>query len=256
MSKRSRIVIVCGMHRSGTSAMSGLLHNNGVVMGREEKKEFFPPPQIQNPKGFFENKHFRQINDNLLKKINYHVKSFDPKISKVYAHIGDQRPSMISLVKGYQREFTHWGWKDPRTCLTLYAWFDVFKELRLLENLRIVVMFRSFYEIAESMRRRNNRETREYQFFDLCIEYYKKLFYYLNSFNSTVSFKVVDFYDLLHFTRPTCDSLGLFIDKDIIDTSFIDPSISSMSAQNRKRLLKTMGLDASGRPRKELMVSK
>ena len=47
------IVIVVGMHRSGTSAVAGILHLHGISMGSE--KTFKPKPLPQNPMGFYEN---------------------------------------------------------------------------------------------------------------------------------------------------------------------------------------------------------
>jgi hypothetical protein len=54
------------MHRSGTSAVAGILHLNGIAMGSE--KTFKPKPLPQNPKGFYENYDFRKINDKFSSK--------------------------------------------------------------------------------------------------------------------------------------------------------------------------------------------
>jgi len=45
------IVIVVGVHRSGTSAVAGILHLNGIAMGSE--KTFKSKPMPQNPRGFY-----------------------------------------------------------------------------------------------------------------------------------------------------------------------------------------------------------
>ena len=75
------IIMVLGMHRSGTSTISGVLHMNGVVMGTYQN--FWPRPLNQNPKGFYENYDFRKINDHLLSKSGYHVESFLPNIPNI-----------------------------------------------------------------------------------------------------------------------------------------------------------------------------
>jgi hypothetical protein len=240
-------VAVIGMHRSGTSAMSGLLHSNGVVMGR--KGEFFPPPQMQNPKGFYENRRFREINDNLLREVNYNVKSFDPKIPVVYANHGKLRETMIDLIKEYSNEFDCWGWKDPRTCLTLYPWLDVIDELGLIKRFRVIIMNRPFTEIVKSMMRRNNKECRRDQFYDLVSEYYKRIIESFSSFHSIVCTELVEFYDLLYYTESVAKRLGLFLRRDISDLSFVDPEISKMSPQGRKDLLAAQGLTIGGKPR-------
>ena len=75
------IVIVLGMHRSGTSTLSGILHMNKVTMGTYQN--FWPRPLNQNPKGFYENYDFRNINDQMLKFSGYDVKSYKTDITKV-----------------------------------------------------------------------------------------------------------------------------------------------------------------------------
>ena len=46
------IIMILGMHRSGTSTISGVLHMNKIIMGTYQN--FWPRPLSQNPKGFYE----------------------------------------------------------------------------------------------------------------------------------------------------------------------------------------------------------
>ena len=94
------IVIVVGVHRSGTSAVAGILHLNGIAMGSE--KTFKPKPMPQNPRGFYENYDFRKLNDRILKLAGYRVKSFDTLIPQ--AHTNDRM-----MDKGIERFY-------PVTC--------------------------------------------------------------------------------------------------------------------------------------------
>ena len=73
--------MILGMHRSGTSTVAGVLHMNNIAMGTYEN--FWPRPLSQNPKGFYENFHFRKINDQMLKFSGYDVKSYNPDIPMV-----------------------------------------------------------------------------------------------------------------------------------------------------------------------------
>ena len=75
------ITIILGMHRSGTSTVAGILHLNKIVMGTYQN--FWPRPLPQNPKGFYENYDFRKINDKLMQKAGYNVKSFESEILRV-----------------------------------------------------------------------------------------------------------------------------------------------------------------------------
>ena len=92
------------MHRSGTSTVAGVLHLNKIIMGTYQN--FWPRPLTQNPKGFYENYDFRKINDELLNKEGYDVKTYEPQIPysemtdrlytkmHTYAHINTQGAAM------------------------------------------------------------------------------------------------------------------------------------------------------------------
>ena len=56
-------IIVLGMHRSGTSALSGVLSHAGVFFGRNLLKEL-----PENPKGFFENTEVVNFNEAILSR--------------------------------------------------------------------------------------------------------------------------------------------------------------------------------------------
>ena len=56
-----KAIVVVGMHRSGTSAVSGVLDELGVFMGRN----LFAPQKGVNEKGFFENAKVVDINERL-----------------------------------------------------------------------------------------------------------------------------------------------------------------------------------------------
>ena len=113
------IYVVLGMHRSGTSAIAGLLHTNGISMGDDE--HFLPRPSPENPKGFFEDVRFREINDEVLAYHDYFVADWGvPSDEAPYSYAA---PDAIlnratDLVLKRHEEGPSWGWKDPRTCLT------------------------------------------------------------------------------------------------------------------------------------------
>jgi len=152
------ITVILGMHRSGTSALGGLLHSNGIVMGRDD--DFYPPPMKENPKGFYENVRFRRINDRLLKEVQYNVKSFNPEIPEVPITQDEKlRKMMKELIRGYDKEFDNWGWKDPRTSLTFTSWIDVMAEMEVLSDVRCIIILRPSTEVAISMRQGETRRS-------------------------------------------------------------------------------------------------
>ena len=149
------IYVVLGMHRSGTSAIAGLLHTNGISMG--ETGSFLPRPSSENPKGFFEDVRFREINDEVLACWGYRVSSWDLPPDAPYDHaprcLFDRA---VALVMKRHEEDPSWGWKDPRTCLVFSFWARVLDSVNLLTTTRVIGLMRSSEDIAASMRRRGN----------------------------------------------------------------------------------------------------
>jgi len=217
------IVIVAGMHRSGTSALAGLLHHNGIIMG--EAENWKPKPNRENPKGFFENKQFRMVNDRLLAEYAYKVKSFDPKIPLVETCSHTTWLSMDALIKGYSIRYNAWGWKDPRTCLTLGVWLSVIRSQGLENQLRILIPCRSTKDIALSMLSRGNKGSMT-QFEDLTRTYNKHLLLGCAKY----SFLTVEFKDLIYRTEEVADRVGKYIGMPLTDTSFIEPRLAERVA--------------------------
>lgn len=150
------ICIVLGMHRSGTSLASGILHTAGIRMGDDET--FIPRPHKQNPRGFFENIEFRRINDRLLEAEDYVVKQWNPRRPQISPSSG-HRQEMRELLAVYHSKHEAWGWKDPRQCLTMDAWWEAIQDSDLAEQTRILFINRGWQPVAESLRTRNNVAT-------------------------------------------------------------------------------------------------
>lgn len=218
------IVIVCGMHRSGTSAMAGLLHSNGITMGKE--RDFYPPPMRENPKGFYENVRFRRINDEILKRFDYRVKSFDPNIPVVHLIREEKlRDKMKSLIIEFNEEFPRWGWKDPRTSLTALTWFDVIEEMGLIGHVRCILMLRPLGEVEFSLKNRGNKERWEGQFRHLAMEYIIRFMEDVQLCRQSIPVFPVLFKDLVDNTASIAELLSIFVKRNIEDLSFIDKRI-------------------------------
>lgn len=145
------ICLVLGMHRSGTSVVAGILHESGIAMGSE--RTFLPRPSDENLLGFYEDARFRVVNDALLARSRYRVKSWrlpvpDVPETRVLA------PAMRALVGRGERAGGSWGWKDPRQLLTLRAWRPVLD--RAGRDLRIAWVHRQPEAVATSMVGRGN----------------------------------------------------------------------------------------------------
>jgi hypothetical protein len=134
--------IVTGMHRSGTSLAAGLLHNSGIFFG--DDKTFLPKPDTANPKGFYENIDFREMNDGILSDVGYDVKSWSINIPDV-VNTKKRKDEIRKLIQRYNRKHLVWGVKDPRFCLTWEVW----------PITEILIVYRNPLEVAKSLKTRD-----------------------------------------------------------------------------------------------------
>lgn len=207
------IVIIVGMHRSGTSALAGLLHQNGIIMGTP--KTFSPGPAWENEKGFFENYEFRSINDELLHDANYSVISFEPAVPEKIELTPISEIILSRIIMRYQKAHTHWGFKDPRICLTLNLWQEVFEKLKL--NVKYILTLRKHESIADSMIARGNVGGKP-KFIELSKAYYDRA--HTHSKNGFPF--IIDFDRLIDETDIVCQELTDYLGKPILNNGFIE----------------------------------
>ena len=120
-------VIVLGMHRSGTSLLSGSLEAAGLYLGKVNNAAPF------NRNGNKENEAIRSLNDALLAKGGAAWNA--PPQDQLQWERSD-RERAKALIQPYLDTNRPWGFKDPRTLWTVEGW------LRLLPNARLIGVFR------------------------------------------------------------------------------------------------------------------
>ncbi|MDP5030987.1 sulfotransferase family protein [Paraglaciecola sp.] len=147
---QNKSVIVLGMHRSGTSAISGVFANMGVFMG----SSLFKAQKGVNDKGFFENSHIVEINESLFKKLE---SSWDDPLGVQKDILAfDLKTEELKAKKLLTREYsgkTFWGIKDPRTSVLMPFWLKVFNDLKIKPH--YIIMVRHPYEVFRSLERRD-----------------------------------------------------------------------------------------------------
>ena len=142
-----RQIIVLGMHRSGTSALTGALASMGVHVGDEDE---LTQTNWQNQKGFFERRDAREICDMLLHQSGadwWKVSNFEPDNAN-FDVVQRSRVAIRKLVARLNEHGT-WALKEPRLCLLL----PIFQSA-LVDPL-VIYVTRNPVEIAKSLRRRN-----------------------------------------------------------------------------------------------------
>lgn len=149
MGDEREIVCVLGMHRSGTSLLARVLNLLGVELGPQTK--LTTEPREANPKGYWENHDLTSISDALIKRFGG---TWDePPIFPAGWHddtaVADLRARAQLLIEEQFAASTLWGWKDPRTCLTLPFWQSQ------LSGLKYILCLRNPLEVAASLERRD-----------------------------------------------------------------------------------------------------
>src|SRR5258706_14429387 len=115
-------VCVAGMHRSGTSMVARLLNLCGYYLGPDEE---FALPAADNPGGFWENARFVDINERILGALGGGWDCPPRDLEKVASEGLNSLQSEARLLIDEMNQHAPWGWKDPRSSLTLPFWNSV-----------------------------------------------------------------------------------------------------------------------------------
>ncbi len=133
------VVSVLGMHRSGTSCLTGCLQDCGLHLGKVVTNNW------DNLKGNRESLAIRAINDEVLKFSGGAWSAPPQHLTWNDAHRRSRDEAIAS-----RSMLEIWGFKDPRTLLTLPFWLEA------LPALRLVGTFRHPLAVANSLSQRDN----------------------------------------------------------------------------------------------------
>lgn len=141
-------LVVLGMHRSGTSAVTRLLNMMGAHFGPEGSST---GANDENPKGFWERRDVRQACDRLLHAGDrdwWRVRDFS--IDDIPVEAVNQGVKDFGRIVGDMDSWRPWVMKEPRLCLL----FPVLR--RVLEFPVCVLVHRDPLEVATSLQKRND----------------------------------------------------------------------------------------------------
>jgi hypothetical protein len=150
-------VCITGMHRSGTSLVANLLRLCGLYLGAEHD---LVPASYDNQGGYWENRKFLSINDDILTELGG-TWELPPVVSEGWAESGRfncLRVRAESLLEEF-RDHEPWGWKDPRSSLTLLFWISLGGMAMPFfyghgRKLKTVICVRNPFEVFYSLRDR------------------------------------------------------------------------------------------------------
>ena len=137
-----------GMHRSGTSLITRMLNVLGVYLGPDER---LMNAQEHNPRGFWEHQLITDLNNAILAQLGGswdEPPTFFPGWESA-PELADLRQKARVVIHEDFAATECWGWKDPRTCLTLRFWQG------LLHPMRYLLCLRNPVDVAQSLYRRD-----------------------------------------------------------------------------------------------------
>ncbi len=139
-------VCIAGMHRSGTSMVTRLLNLCDLYLGSEDDLLELAP---DNPEGFWENVHFKELNERILEKLggSWDLPPTEEKGWEQKPEIESLKDKAYTLVKNYT-DHKPWGWKDPRNSLTLPFWKSI------CPSIKTIICLRNPIEVARSLQKR------------------------------------------------------------------------------------------------------
>jgi hypothetical protein len=144
-------ILVLGMHRSGTSALAGMLSLCGASLPAT-----LMPPADYNPKGFFESLAIFRAHQQLLTELGSSWDDLSPLPEGwLDSTLGrQQRDSMAALVEEEFGKSHLLVLKDPRICRLVPFWTEVLDSLNI--NFSFAFPVRNPLEIATSLRAAQN----------------------------------------------------------------------------------------------------
>jgi GT2 family glycosyltransferase len=145
-----QVVMILGMHRSGTSALARILNLLGVNLG-----SLLLPAHPTNQTGFWEHLAVVRANEMLLKQLDSAWFDTTPLPAQWWEW------EKLAPIRQYCREilwqeFAHcplWGIKEPRLCRLLPFWLPLIQEMN--PQLGFVIIVRHPLEVATSLAQRD-----------------------------------------------------------------------------------------------------
>ena len=199
---KQKVTVVLGMHKSGTSLISSMLHHSGINMVEQE-----------DAKTYDQKNHYERLSTNKLNKqlLGCGTKSSLSVVNEldICGISSDLDYTVRATVENIRIAESAWGFKDPRTCLTYQYWKQI------LPDHRIVGVFRSPYEVHAHYTKKRRldplrgvRAIRAWQIYNSCL---------LKAVESSDSDHVLINYGKLMTTDQELKKLERFLECELVD---------------------------------------
>jgi hypothetical protein len=141
----TKVLVIAGMHRSGTSLTANWLHECGLFLGEKLMSGGFG-----NPKGHYEDWEIVKIHENELKRQNHHAAGL--RLKENFSNkLHESNINAIKSLVNKRKHMPSMGWKDPRGTLFLKDWKKTVPQMKCL------AVYRHYNEVIDSLERRMRR---------------------------------------------------------------------------------------------------
>lgn len=150
-SQKKRLIVVLGMHRSGTSAITRSLKSMGVSLG----SNLISPVEGDNSKGFWEDAEVNTLNIQMLQALGsdwHHLSFIEPEDVEFLCKKG-YLVSAVVLLQRKVKDCCIFGLKDPRMAKLLPFWKKVISQCQV--DTSYVLTLRHPLSVAKSLTHRN-----------------------------------------------------------------------------------------------------
>ncbi|MFW5886122.1 MAG: sulfotransferase [Bacteroidota bacterium] len=157
------VILVLGMHRTGTSLVAQMVHRWGAYMGDD-----LMPANEYNQEGYWEYNPLVNLNDKMLAFTGntWYAPPLNFKLNLLLNTFGQEARKLVDEMDANQ---TVWCWKDPRMAVLLPFWKEIFTG----RNIAFIVTSRNPLSVAKSLSKRDdipsNVSLAMWEFYTRCI---------------------------------------------------------------------------------------
>jgi hypothetical protein len=144
-------LLVIGMHRSGTSALTRVINLHGIALGTKLME-----PAADNEAGFWENQHVVDLHERVLADLG---SSWDDPRELREGWMDEPQTAvlldeLVELISSEFGEASMWAVKDPRLCRLLPLWLKALARMGI--EPKLIFAMRDPAEVVGSLIRRND----------------------------------------------------------------------------------------------------
>lgn len=149
---KQKVVCVLGMHRSGTSMLTRIINLMGISLGNSED---IYQARTDNPEGFWEHGKIVSVHDGILSVLGSSWESTVPLPDKWWEllEVKEYKKELVKIINDQFIDIPIWAFKDPRTCIMMPLWKEIFDELNLEPV--FIIPIRNPIDIASSIKKRD-----------------------------------------------------------------------------------------------------